>query len=90
MATSDYLKRQGIDADKELSELSREEAKERAIETAYYNACLSDSTYHGVNHNAKVNTITSVVKTWPQFDHTDFVELDDAADELIDSRRGKA
>jgi len=80
-----YLERNDLATDP--TDLDREQAVENAAERAYYAACLSDSTYHGVNHGAKVDTVSSIVKSWEQFDADDFVEVDDAADDLIESRR---
>lgn len=86
MPLDDYLARNGIDPDRDVDDLSRQQAVERAVETAYYRARLSDSTYHGTNHNAKVNAVSTVVKTWPQFDRDDFRKLDRAVDQVIDER----
>lgn len=87
MTLESYLSDEGIDADRDVSDLTEDEARERAVHTAYYRAVLSDSTYHGIDRGAKVDAITHVVKTWPQFDHNDFRELDRAASELINERR---
>lgn len=88
MSLESYLQRNGINPDVDVSELTREEAHERAVETAYYNAVLSDSTYHGVNSNAKVDTISTIVKSWDQFEPEDFEELDRAVDAVIEERSG--
>lgn len=80
-----YLERNDLAVDP--TDLSREDAIENAAERAYYRACLSDSTYHGVNHGAKVNAVSSIVKRWDVFDVDDFREVDEAADQLIADRR---
>jgi len=83
-----YLSRQGIDADRDVSDLTEDEARELVVETAYYRACLSDSTYHGVNHGAKVTAVSNAVRRYPQFTVDDFAELDEATDERIAERKG--
>lgn len=87
MTLESYLSDEGIDPDADVESLSRSDAKERAVHTAYYRAVLSDSTYHGIDRGAKVDAVTTAVKSWPQFDHTDFREIDRAASELINERR---
>lgn len=89
MSMDGYLEREGLDPDQEPGDLSVMEAAERAVEEAYYRACLSDSTYHGVNHGAKVDHISRVVKSdsYPQFDPDDFAMLDRLTDKVIAERR---
>lgn len=89
MSLSGYLEREGLDPTEDPEDLSVMEAAERAAEEAYYKACLSDSTYHGVNHTAKVDHITGVVKSdhYPQFSSDDFRMLDRLTDKLIQERR---
>lgn len=89
MSLSGYLEREGLDPDVDPADLSVMEAAERVAEEAYYKACLSDSTYHGVNHSGKVDHITGVVKSdrYPQFGTDDFAMLDRLADKLIGERR---
>jgi len=85
--TASYLRRQGLEPDVEIDSLELEQAVEYAIEIAYYQACLSDSTHHGINHNGKVNTITRAVKHWPQFENPDdFATLDRAVGNVVRHR----
>lgn len=84
-----YLEREGIDPDQSPEDLDVMDAVERVTEEAYYAACLSDSTYHGVNHRSKVNHVSAVCKRdrYPQFDRDDFAMLDRLVDKKIAERR---
>ena len=89
MTLENYLERRGLDPDEEPADLSVMEAVERAVERAYYKACLSDSTHHGVRRSAMVDTLSWVVKTdqYPQFDPDDYSMLDEMTEKLIQERR---
>ena len=89
MSLYSYLERQGMDPEVDPDSLPVLVATQRAVETAYYRACLSDSTYHGVNQGAKVNTVSLVVKDdrWSQFSTEDFEMLDRLVDKVIEERR---
>ena len=84
MSLKTYLEKRGID-NRDIDSKTRKEAKELVIHTGYYKAILSDSTYHGINHNAKIDYVGFVCKSdkFPQFDSSDFCELDKAIDKFI-------
>lgn len=89
MTLASYLERQGLDPDADPADLSVMEAAERAVEKAYYKACLSDSTHHGVRRSAIVRELSWVVKTdqYPQFEPDDYSMLDEMTEKLIQERR---